>query len=86
MTFKALMLGFLLTISGMSAAQAQGSAQQDVNRPMTGIGSKTMDFCAADIKKHCSAIHEPLQKECLVKNWTRISGDCQDAVGVRHRR
>jgi len=67
----------LLTISGDAIAQ--------ISRPKVGIGSKTMDSCNLDTKKFCSSATDRMRKECLVKNWTKISSDCQDAVANRGR-
>jgi hypothetical protein len=69
---------------GIAAASAQGMAQS--SRPSVGMGSKTMEFCKADIQKHCARASGAMQKECLVKNWDHISNDCQDAVGTSGRR
>jgi predicted nucleic acid binding AN1-type Zn finger protein len=67
----------LLAISSDAIAQ--------ISRPSVGIGSKTMDSCKQDTKKFCSSATERMQKECLVKNWMKISSDCQDAVANRGR-
>lgn len=67
-----------LVLTG-TAALAQG---QSTSRPAVGIGSKTMASCSADQKKFCSSTPEAVMKECLVKNWTRIASDCQDALAT----
>jgi hypothetical protein len=75
-----------ITISLLAAAllaSATGTAsvaQEQAGAPRVGIGSKTMGSCKEDIRKLCSTATEPMQKECLVKNWMKISNDCQDAV------
>ena len=73
-----------ITISLMAAAllgvATASIAQEQAGAPRVGIGSKTMGSCKEDIRKLCSTATEPMQKECLVKNWMKISNDCQDAV------
>jgi hypothetical protein len=55
---------------------------QSTSRPAIGIGSKTMASCTNDQKKFCAGTPEAVMKECLVKNWTRIASDCQDALAT----
>jgi len=75
-----------ITISLLAAALLATTAvtasvaQEQAGAPRVGIGSKTMGSCKEDIRKLCSTATEPMQKECLVKNWMKISNDCQDAV------
>ena len=75
-----------ITISLLAAALlatvavTASAAQEQPGTPRVGIGSKTMDSCKEDIRKLCSTAMAPMQKECLVKNWMKISSDCQDAV------
>ena len=56
-------------------------AQQSFEKPALGMGSKTIESCRADTQKYCTRAPEAVVKECLVKYWTSISSDCQDALG-----
>jgi hypothetical protein len=69
-----LLASALFVVATASVAQEQPGSR-------VGIGSKTMESCREDIRKVCSTATSPMQKECLVKNWMKISNDCQDAVG-----
>jgi hypothetical protein len=69
-----------LVAAALLAAATASVAQEQPGTPRVGIGSKTMDSCKEDIRKLCSTATAPMQKECLVKNWMKISNDCQDAV------
>jgi hypothetical protein len=51
--------------------------------PPQGINGKTMESCKVDIQKYCD--QASLKQECLVAHWTRISGDCQDALATPMR-
>jgi hypothetical protein len=64
--------------AGMASAQQGG----DQSRPTVGMGSKTMDSCKADTAKYCATSSDYVRKECLVRNWDRITSDCQDALGT----
>jgi hypothetical protein len=70
-----------LLASALFVVATASVAQEQPGSPRVGIGSKTMESCREDIRKLCSTATSPMQKECLVKNWMKISNDCQDAVG-----
>lgn len=74
----ALIAAVALVLTG-AAALAQ---EQNTSRPAVGIGSKTMASCSMDQKKFCASTPEAVMKECLVRNWTRIASDCQDALAT----
>lgn len=72
----------LAVVLPCGAIQAQPSATGGMSRPAVGMGSKTMASCTADKQKVCPNATDYMTKECLVKNWDRISSDCQDALGT----
>ncbi len=74
-----LTLGVTLGATTASLAQQTGGTAP---RPAAGMGSKTIASCSQDTRKYCSTAPGPVLTECLVKNWDRISGDCQDALGT----
>jgi hypothetical protein len=39
-----------------------------------------MESCKQDTQKFCSASSTSTQQQCLVLNWNKISGDCQNAI------
>jgi hypothetical protein len=82
---KALVLGAALAIVlplGRAEAQSGSSMAAGMSRPAVGMGSKTMASCTTDKQKVCPEATDYMTKECLVKNWDRISSDCQDALGT----
>lgn len=60
---------------------AAATTSENMSRPAVGMGSKTMASCTADKQKFCATASDYMTKECLVKNWDLIAGDCQDALG-----
>lgn len=74
----------IIAIAAFGLAAGSASAQQGdqaMSRPTVGMGSKTMDSCTQDTAKYCATSSDYVRKECLVRNWDRISSDCQDALG-----
>jgi len=69
----------LFLTAGLALGQP---AQQSTERPLIGMGSKTMESCRADTQKYCASSSEYMRRECLVKNWNNIASDCQDALGT----
>jgi hypothetical protein len=82
-------LAATLSVSGVVLAQsnqqtvdrAAAATAGEVVRTSIGMGSKTMASCTADRRRLCTAASDYMAKECLVKNWTVLSNDCQDALG-----
>jgi len=64
-----------------SSDRAAAATAENVSRPTIGMGSKTMASCTEDKRKFCATASDYMTKECLVKNWTAIANDCQDALG-----
>lgn len=64
-------------------ASPSAFAQARKDQLPQGINGKTMESCKADISKYCERAN--LKQECLVAHWTRISGDCQDALATPMR-
>lgn len=76
-------LAVVLPCGAIQAQPSSGSsAAGGLSRPAIGMGSKTMASCTADKQKVCPNATDYMTKECLVKNWDRISSDCQDALGT----
>jgi hypothetical protein len=61
-----------------TAALAQLSSSSSHENPTQGLNGKTMESCKLDLQKFCDTAN--LKQECLVLQWTKISGDCQDAL------
>lgn len=64
-----------------SSDRAAAATAGEISRPAIGMGSKTMASCTEDKRKFCATASDYVTKECLVKSWTAITNDCQDALG-----
>jgi hypothetical protein len=78
---KPILIAAAALLLGATVASAQKGGDRSTSQPSSGMGSKTMESCRADVRKYCSTASSAMRKECLVKYWDRISNDCQDAVG-----
>ena len=76
----------LAASAGAVLAQQNRENSPQGQRPLAGMGSKTMASCRQDIQRYCASAPAHVQKECLVKYWDNISSDCQDALGVPNSR
>jgi hypothetical protein len=69
----------MLVLAIATAAGTPAIAQDRTKEPTPrGGDAKIMGSCQADIQKHCRDAN--LKQECLVAQWTHISGACQDAL------
>jgi hypothetical protein len=69
----------MLVLAIVTAAATPALAQDRSKEPAPpGGNAKSMEACKADIQKYCKDAN--LKQECLVAQWTHISGACQDAL------
>lgn len=74
----------VLVLTGAIVLAQEPSVRSDAVRPLTGMGSKSLESCTTDKRKFCTTTaSDSILKECLVKNWNYISSDCQDALGMQ---
>jgi hypothetical protein len=76
----------VLLVAGAAAASLAQQPPSSTPPPKAEAGSKAMASCLRDTRKYCSSAPRAIVKECLVQNWDRISGDCQDALSSPIRR